>query len=230
LDLIFSPDSTLHAFVDVVMRSLDLQTSNEIVKEHGIEMYRFRIVPSDLQNETQNPINSGFYQFGPFGVFNRTSTAQGAPLFLSKPHFLDADPFYLQNLIGLNPNRILHDSWIDVEPITGTTMNAVERLQVNLEISPSLLLYQNVKPVLQPVLWIQQYSTIPKNLAHQFRETVYLAEKVSNILKYIALIAGPIFAVLSLIFVGIHLVLVKRKKRKNEKKKKIDYKCRSNEQ
>jgi hypothetical protein len=36
------------------------------------------------------------YLFGPSGVFNLTSPQDGVPIFLSKPHFLDADPSYLE--------------------------------------------------------------------------------------------------------------------------------------
>ena len=44
---------------------------------------------------------------------------ENAPVFASKPHFLDADESYLKNIIGLDPVRSLHDSYLDVEPITG---------------------------------------------------------------------------------------------------------------
>ena len=40
-------------------------------------------------------------------------------MFASKPHFLDADPSYRDNVTGMKPNRDLHDSYLDVEPITG---------------------------------------------------------------------------------------------------------------
>ena len=40
-------------------------------------------------------------------------------MFASKPHFLDADPAFLNNVTGLSPNREKHDSYLDVEPVGG---------------------------------------------------------------------------------------------------------------
>lgn len=42
----------------------------------------------------------------------------GAPVFVSKAHFLDADPYYLSLITGLSPNRTLHDTNVDVEPVS----------------------------------------------------------------------------------------------------------------
>ena len=43
--------------------------------------------------------------------------SQDAPVFASKPHFLDADPDYLKNVTGLHPNRSIHDSYLVIEPV-----------------------------------------------------------------------------------------------------------------
>ena len=40
-------------------------------------------------------------------------------MFASKPHFLDAFAGYRANVSGMDPDRSLHDSHLDVEPITG---------------------------------------------------------------------------------------------------------------
>ena len=46
-------------------------------------------------------------------------SASDAPVFASKPHFLDADPAFLHNVTGLSPDRAKHDSYLDVEPVGG---------------------------------------------------------------------------------------------------------------
>ncbi len=70
-------------------------------------------------NTSQDP---GFYPNGPSGVLNISCVVQAnVPLFVSKPHFLDADPDYLKNISGLHPDRAEHDSYVGVEPITGNT-------------------------------------------------------------------------------------------------------------
>ena len=49
------------------------------------------------------------------------STLLDAPVFASKPHFLDADSAFLNNVTGLSPNREKHDSYLDVEPVGGAS-------------------------------------------------------------------------------------------------------------
>ena len=41
------------------------------------------------------------------------------PIFVSKPHFLDADESYRENVSGLsNPDPKIHDSYLCVEPVS----------------------------------------------------------------------------------------------------------------
>ena len=41
-----------------------------------------------------------------------------APVFISKPHFLDCSPIVLEAVDNLHPDRALHDSFLDVEPVS----------------------------------------------------------------------------------------------------------------
>ena len=43
------------------------------------------------------------------------------PVFVSKPHFLDADKSYLEGVNGLNPVRKLDDAYLEVEPVSCET-------------------------------------------------------------------------------------------------------------
>lgn len=53
--------------------------------------------------------------------------------FLIKPHFLDADKSLLVNIEGLNPNRTLHDVFVNFEPVTMTQMLINEILEIIYE-------------------------------------------------------------------------------------------------
>ena len=89
----------------------------------GIHLYEYELPSDELLNSTQDP---GFYANGPSGVLNITAVApSNAPLFISKPHFLHADPGYCRNVTGLHPNSDLHDSHLDVEPLTGKLVNDI---------------------------------------------------------------------------------------------------------
>lgn len=40
------------------------------------------------------------------------------PVFVSKPNFLDADKSYLDGVIGMHPNRSIHEAFLEVEPVS----------------------------------------------------------------------------------------------------------------
>ena len=83
----------------------------------GIRLYQFELPGDELLNTSQDP---GFYANGPSGVLNITAVApSNAPLFISKPHFLHADPGFIKNVTGLHPDPARHDSHLNVEPLTG---------------------------------------------------------------------------------------------------------------
>ncbi len=48
------------------------------------------------------------------------------PVFVSKPHFLDADPVYLSYIDGPKPNRDIHDAFLNVEPVSRSVITVKE--------------------------------------------------------------------------------------------------------
>lgn len=63
----------------------------------------------------------------PFGAANFSDTKYGIPVFISMPHFLKADPYYLSLIDGLKPDANIHQSAMTVEPVsTYFVKNCVE--------------------------------------------------------------------------------------------------------
>jgi hypothetical protein len=54
----------------------------------------------------------------PSGVRGISKCRFGAPAFVSFPHFYQADPSYVSNIIGLNPSQDLHEFYLAVEPVS----------------------------------------------------------------------------------------------------------------
>ncbi len=87
----------------------------------------------DLQNATLNPSEGPqYYAFGPSGTENLTA-AVGIPLFVSKPHFLDASTVLQASVYGMRPSRPSHDTYLDIEPRSGALARAHKRLQINYQ-------------------------------------------------------------------------------------------------
>lgn len=57
-------------------------------------------------------------------------------MFLSYPHFYDADPYYLSEVDGLKPNKEKHELYLVLEPKTGLMLEMSARLQSNILVEP----------------------------------------------------------------------------------------------
>ncbi len=116
-------------YVSDIYRTVFIQhTSNE--DWHGVSLRRYRLQQKDLYNATMNPNAAQYYQFGPNGMENLTA-AVGFPSWVSKPQFLDGDAKLVEAIEGLSPNINDHDSYLDMEPMTGLFARAAKRLQLN---------------------------------------------------------------------------------------------------
>lgn len=145
------------AFVDDVFRMVWFN-GNTTFKHKGIELIQFTIPYWGGLNASQVPWNANFDQYGKFGISNLTHCESGAPVFISKPHFLDADPSYLNSVEGISsPKMWDHNTILGVEHHTGATMYGRKRLQINLQIQKGLLLASDVEEDLFfPILWVEE--------------------------------------------------------------------------
>ncbi|MFX1511076.1 MAG: hypothetical protein ACFFCQ_00605, partial [Promethearchaeota archaeon] len=177
-----SKDDILVTWVSELFRAVDLEFQSE-VKEKGIKLYRFV-----LTEETMD-VDPNYYQTIK-GVANMTSTQDGVPLFLSKPHFLHADP----SLELPSADASKHDTVIDVEPISGATMSGRKRLQINFKIEAGDAFTKNVSEGYMSVVWVEEGATIPEDSAEDFKDTVYGAQD----LQQVALFGGPTIGIVLL--------------------------------
>jgi hypothetical protein len=102
---------------------------------HGVTLRRYGVQNKDSQNATMNPSEGWqYYNNAPSGMQNLTIVAT-LPLFISKPHFLDADPSLVASVVGLSPNRAIHDTYLDIEPNTGAMCRVHNRVQLIYQIN-----------------------------------------------------------------------------------------------
>jgi len=59
-------------------------------------------------------------------------------------------------------------------------MSARKRVQVNIELNQTILNHPNMKRLFFPVAWFDLESTVSDKLAEEFKNQVYLAEKIKN--------------------------------------------------
>jgi len=191
------------AWVDTAFRHVAL-TYNESLSLYGVNLFRFTIQHDQLLNASANPENAAYYMFLPSGMANLSAPYNGTPLYVSKPHFLDAAPCYFEQVVMTPPNRTLHETVLDIEPTTGATFNAKKRLQLNLYIRPILLLYPNLPEVYCPMVWIEEGGTITESLADQFKSNINTAMAVETWVGIGGKAVGALFLLIAIIaFIGV---------------------------
>lgn len=91
----------------------------------------------------------------PTGVFTLAPCKFNAPIYISMPHFLDADPYFASHVRGMSPDRDKHEFYLDLEPRTGSPVVLSARVQLNVAISkpPGLVRFRNIPEIMFPVFW-----------------------------------------------------------------------------
>jgi len=208
----------LPCYVSELGRAIMIENLNEETETYeGIELYKYVLSPSMLINSTQNQQD---YFVATTGMLNCTSIGGGVPLYLSKPHFLDVDPDFANRVSGLSPpDRDAHDTFINVEPITGATMRAAKRLQVAMALTPrNFTYYCEAHPVwlcddkligmwwphlhkdlIVPLAWFEEAAAIPSDKASDFKSQVYTARAIIYYTFIVPVIVAIVFSVIVMI-------------------------------
>ncbi|XP_029475565.1 scavenger receptor class B member 1 isoform X2 [Rhinatrema bivittatum] len=193
---------------DLAFYSPDACRSMSLVYEKsgefkGIPTYRF-VAPNTLfANGTSYPPNEGFCPCLESGVQNVSSCRFNAPVFMSFPHFYNADPVFVQAVKGINPSASLHALFLDLHPLTGIPMNCSIKLQLNIYIKSISHIAQTgkIKPVLLPVLWFTESGYIDGPILSTYYTQLVLMPSIFEYLQYILIALGGLLIVIGIIIV-----------------------------
>ncbi|XP_075413764.1 platelet glycoprotein 4 [Tenrec ecaudatus] len=171
----------LQFFSSDICRSIYAVFGSE-VNLKGIPVYRFVLPAKAFASPLQNPDNHCFctekvisMNCTLYGVLDIGKCKEGKPVYISLPHFLHASPEISQVIEGLHPNEEEHRTYLDVEPITGFTLQFAKRLQVNILVKPAKkidALKRLKHNYLVPILWLNETGTIGDEKAEMFRNKV----------------------------------------------------------
>ncbi|XP_028967227.1 scavenger receptor class B member 1-like [Galendromus occidentalis] len=172
---------------------------------HDIRLRRFNLTIDNFQSSEDNPENfcydREFRQ--PSGIAELAPCKKGAPLFISLPHFLQADPLFESRVTGMKPNASKHEFIIDHEPTTGMTVRVRGRIQASIFIMPSDLIEaaENLPKVVLPLFWQEMYveggPTIVEFLSmiDDYLNVATLVIKVLAVLSFAMAMIGIAFLV-----------------------------------
>ncbi|XP_074598671.1 scavenger receptor class B member 1-like [Brevipalpus obovatus] len=131
----------------------------------------------------RDPLPSGVIDIGPC-KFN-------APVFLSHPHFLNADPIYRDSVTGMKPDPVNHTFWLDVEPTTGGSVQVAARIQLNIGIdSQSFIRYRYLPQIIFPILWFEYRTQMTDELLDRLKLVQWLPKAIPMYISYLFLSLG----------------------------------------
>lgn len=171
----------------------------------GIPVYRFILPAKAFASPVENPDNDCFCtekviskNCTSYGVLDIGKCKEGKPVYISLPHFLHASPDVSEPIEGLNPNEEEHRTYLDVEPITGFTLQFAKRLQVNILVKPAKKI-ETLKSLkrnyIVPILWLNETGTIGDEKAEMFRKQVTGKIKLLGLVEIALLSVGAVMFV-----------------------------------
>lgn len=171
-----SKSDILYVFTIQVCRSLKLKYLDEITIQ-GIDGYRFNPPKILFENGYLNPDNKGFCNPNclPSGLLSVNACVPfNAPIVVSQPHFLNGNESLQKMIGGLSPNEADHDTFLSLEPNTGILLQALKRIQFNIQVNPlpKVSELENVQPAQIPIMWVNEKVTLDAASASKLKKNV----------------------------------------------------------
>lgn len=196
-----TPESSLEFYSPEACRSMKLVYQEEGIFE-GIPIFRFKAPNTLFASGTNYPPNEGFCPCLRSGIQNISTCRFNAPLFLSHPHFYNADPVLAEAVRGLHPNETEHSLFLDIHPLTGIPMNCSVKLQLSLYIKSIKGIGQTaqIEPVVLPLLWFEERGAMEGEPLHTFYIQLVLLPMVLHYAQYILLALGCVLLFIPVVY------------------------------
>ncbi|XP_055858512.1 protein croquemort-like [Episyrphus balteatus] len=169
------PEDSVSVFIPDTCRSIKLFPS-ERINYRGIETIKYSTNDQSFDNGQLYPNMKCFCSekdevCPPTGVIDMSSCLLGAPLYLSLPHFLNADPSYTDGITGMQPDPQEHDFYIIMEPRLGTPLNGNANMQINMLMEPddSIDVMKDINEFYAPLVIISDRGDLNESFAKLIR-------------------------------------------------------------
>ncbi|KAL3269242.1 hypothetical protein HHI36_008323 [Cryptolaemus montrouzieri] len=168
----------------------------------GSEAYKFVGGVSYLDNGIHLPENQCLCprKCLRYGVVDFSVCKFGVPIYLSLPRFNKADPFFRNEIEGIEePDDNKHGMHLIIEPRTGVLLNAKMTIQINLlaEPNPQLSKFKNIKETLFPVCWFSVETRITEQLEAGLTILLHLPI-IFQVISVVLIIMGVVLCIRTL--------------------------------
>ncbi|XP_072443677.1 scavenger receptor class B member 1 isoform X2 [Chiloscyllium punctatum] len=195
-----TPSDTLTFYSPDSCRTLEL-----VFQKSGwtldIPSYHYVAPKTMFANGTVYPPNKGFCPCRESGVLNVSTCRHNSQVFISQPHFYNADPVLWKAVDGLNPNEEDHALFIEIHPLTGIPLNVSIKLQLNLFVKAVQGISEtgNIKPVLLPLLWFDETGYIDGAPLQTFYYFLVLVPTILEYLQYVLIAVGCLLVLVAIV-------------------------------
>ncbi|KAG8240462.1 hypothetical protein J437_LFUL010800 [Ladona fulva] len=130
------------------------------------------------------------------------SACLGAPIVVSFPHFYGASSNYLKYAKGLHPEKSLHETYVEIESMTGSPLNAAKKLQFNMYLKRDARFpfLWNVTEGLFPVMWAEEGMKLDDKFSRMLKEELFDVINILKIIKWTMISVGVLEIIAVLIF------------------------------
>lgn len=152
-------NSTFRVYRHAFCRPVTIKYESKGEDKHGFDQFTYRIDNKFLSKPEENPENSCYCKgrkCDKNGISNISPCYYDIPIVLSQPHHYNSDPALLQHVLGMEPDKDKHDTYIMLHPKAGVPLDAKLRIQINLDIDTKF--NSKTKPfnkLLLPLFWIE---------------------------------------------------------------------------
>ncbi|KAJ2943282.1 hypothetical protein O0L34_g12088 [Tuta absoluta] len=155
-------EDIVHIYDKDLCRILPLQYRHDVYKD-GIKTGMYTPPEATFESADKNDDNKCYCEnekCAPKGLQNISPCQYFAPVFLSFPHFLDADPELLTPFEGLKPVREKHQTYFMIQPKIGVPLEGFVRVQLNLRVTraPNVRVnnIHHFPDTMFPVMWLEE--------------------------------------------------------------------------
>jgi CD36 antigen len=158
---------------DAIFRPITMTSVDDDYPIKGIATSRYQIKPSEMLSSVENPANE-IYNQGYTGMVNRTANSNGAPLYVSLPHFLGASANVTDMVNGLVPVSDKHATQLFTVLLLGATIKGDERLQFNMGFDQMVTTtYANITTgQMFPMFWVERAGELTDEQADTLKATL----------------------------------------------------------
>uniref|UniRef100_A0A2K5QIY4 Scavenger receptor class B member 2 n=1 Tax=Cebus imitator TaxID=2715852 RepID=A0A2K5QIY4_CEBIM len=170
-------------------------TFSDYESVQGLPAFRYR-VPAEILANTSD--NAGFCipegNCLGSGVLNVSICKNGAPIIMSFPHFYQADERFVSAIEGMHPNKEDHETFVDINPLTGIILKAAKRFQINIYVKKSddFVETGDIRTMVFPVMYLNESVLIDKETASRLKSVINTTLIITNI-PYIIMALGVFF-------------------------------------